>query len=50
LTYHENRRLQALAKRNAEQESDTVSASEVEAALSEALNSEVASASEAAED
>ena len=50
LTYHENRRLHALAKRNAAQESDTVSASEVEAALTEALNSEVASASESTED
>ena len=45
LTYHETRRLQAEAKRNAAQESDSVSASDVEAALSEALKSEVESAS-----
>ncbi len=48
LTYHETRRLQAEAKRNAVQESDTVSASEVEAALSEALNESVSA--EASED
>ena len=41
LTYHENRRLKAAAKRAGEVESESVSASEVEAALSEALKSEV---------
>jgi len=45
LTYHETRRLRAEAKRKAEQDVDGVSASEVEAALSEALKSEVESAS-----
>ena len=45
LTYHENRRLQAEAKSNSAQESDSVTASEVEAALSEALKSEVESIS-----
>ncbi len=45
LTYHETRRLRAEAKRNAELDSDSVSASEVEAAFSEALKSEVESAS-----
>ena len=51
LTYHETRRLQAVARRKAVQESDSVSASDVEAALSEALKSEIESKSaEATED
>jgi len=51
LAYHDNRRLQAEARRAADEESESVTASEVEAALSEALKSEVesSSASEAEE-
>ncbi|MAM70085.1 MAG: DNA-directed RNA polymerase subunit beta' [Gammaproteobacteria bacterium] len=51
LAYHETRRLQAEARRLAEEDSDSVSASDVEAALSEALKSEVeSSASQKSED
>jgi len=45
LAYHDNRRLQAEARRAADEESESVTASEVEAALSEALKSEVESSS-----
>ena len=41
LTYHENRRRQAAARLGTDTGSDRVSASEVEAALSEALKSEI---------
>ncbi len=50
LAYHDNRRMQAEARRAVEEENESVSASEVEAALSEALKSEMESSSVSDED